>query len=73
MLTLTDDLPPKSLNEMAADNGMLQLFIGFPKLDDWTSDNDANIRAALIDSVRLGLDHCGLTPPDRQILDSCLQ
>ncbi len=72
MLTLTDNLPPKSVNEMGTDDGMLQLSVGFHDMDDWTPSNDERIRAATIDCVRIALNHCEFTPHDLGKLEECL-
>ncbi len=72
-LTLTDELQFGNINETGADDGVLQLCAGFPVFADWSPENDANIRTAITDTIRLALDQCGLTPSDREMLHSCLQ
>ena len=72
LVGITDELGPGIVNEISDDDGSLQLMVGFPDLNDWSSANDGIIRTMVLDIIRSTLDRCGLTPADRSTLENCL-
>ena len=71
-LTFTDELPPGSMNEMGAKDGMLQLFAGFPSVTGWTPDSDHRIREIAISIIHEAIARCELTPADRNRIDAVI-